>query len=420
MRNVIVIGAGASGLAAAIAATRAGAQVTVLDGDVKPGRKILRTGNGRCNLTNAHIEVAPGQTDDELPLSLYNNPTFVRPTLERIGYREIIGFFKSLGLLCYEDQEGRMYPVTNRARSVLDVLVGECARLGTDIRCDCHVREIREGDAGFGAVLDDGSVVHGDAVIVATGAGAAPVASLGLPIIPQRPVLGALLTDPDIVRRMEGVRMRCAVSLAGRGIGDTGEVLFRPHGVSGIVIFDLSRHAHAGDVLVLDLLPFMEFDEVIAELEARKTRSYAPLSVGAGLESKRAARRARQRGRELDGTVLRLFDGLVVREVADAVLAYCGLDTGIPPEELPAAQIADALKNLRLTIEGGPETGDAQAMRGGIATNAVDAESLEVAGHDGLYACGEALDVDAACGGFNLHWAWSSGLVAGESAARGF
>ncbi|MGI6221354.1 MAG: FAD-dependent oxidoreductase [Coriobacteriales bacterium] len=436
MRNVVVIGAGASGLAAAIAAARAGAHVTVLEGDVKPGRKLLRTGNGRCNLTNARIDVAAGDdeghrhrhggNDDEryrhfedaAPLSMYNDPSFVRPTLERLGCREIVDFFSSIGLLCYEDQEGRMYPVTNRARSVLDVLVGECARLGASIECGKHVREIREGDAGFGALLDDGSVVHADAIVLATGAEAAPVASLSLPLVPQAPVLGALRTAPDIVRRMEGVRMRCGVRVEGRDLAAEGEVLFRPFGVSGIVVFDLSRFIGEGDVLSLDLLPFMERDALMEELERRKLRDYAPLASGASLDSKRSAKRAKKRASELDGMVLRLFDGLVVREVADAVLAYCGLDTGIRPADLPVDRVADALKDLRLTVTGGPEAAEAQAMRGGIATDAVDAESLAIDGHPGLYACGETLDVDAACGGFNLHWAWASGLTAGASAAN--
>ena len=417
MREVVIIGAGASGLAAAVAAARAGARVTVLEGDVKPGRKLLRTGNGRCNLTNAQIEVAPGCSDDEVPLSLYNDPAFVRPTLERLGRHEIIAFFKSLGLICYEDQEGRMYPVTNRARSVLDVLVGECARLGVEIRCESPVREVREGSAGFGVLLDDGSVVHADSVIIATGAETAPVSSLGLPVVPGGPVLGALRTDPTIVKRMDGVRMRCTVALAERDIEMSGEVLFRKDGVSGIVIFDLSRIAREGDVLSFDLLPFMDRDELVAELELRKSRGYTPLSSDAALDSKRAAKRAKQRGRDLDGTILRLFDGLVVREVADAVLAYCGLGTDISPEDLPAELVADALKNLRLVVEGGPKAGEAQVMRGGIATEAIDAVSFAVDGHPGVFACGEALDIDAACGGFNLHWAWASGLTAGERAA---
>lgn len=384
-RTIIVIGGGAAGLTAAIAAARAGARVTVLEAGARVGRKILASGNGRCNLDNTFV--AP---------EAYNHPEFVGPVLSAHSCDDIRVFFSELGLLTYADDEGRIYPVTNAANSVLDVLRLECARLGVGERCEFEAARIDARDGGFEVVSAGGERVTADSVVVSTGGGGRLLGSLGHTQVPLAPVLGPIKTDPTYVRRLSGIRIRCAASLLDASgatlAAERGELLFRDYGVSGIMTFDLSRFLKGARDLSIDLFPDTPADELEALLAARiETLGWRSAET--------------------------FFDGMLHHTVAQVVLVAAGLDPRSPSAELPAQRLAALLKDFRLAVTGGPDAKAAQVTRGGARVDEFDPATLESRLVPGLFAAGEVLDIDGRCGGYNLHWAWASGIVAGTRAA---
>ncbi|WP_232050852.1 aminoacetone oxidase family FAD-binding enzyme [Arabiibacter massiliensis] len=405
MEKLAIIGGGAAGLAAAIAAGRAlreggkAAEVVVYERDERVGRSILATGNGRCNFSNAQVDAG-----------FYRNGTFVGASLLELAAQQGSGddpvhaFFGDLGLAWREESEGRLYPLANKATSVLDVLRAAAAVAG--VREACGRQAVRvdvptEAGGRFHIRFVDGAVEHADAVIVAVGGRALAGIELpgALPASAPAPVLGPLRTDPRVTRQLNNIRVRCAVSLsAPDGVErarEQGELLFRDYGVSGIAVFNLSRFARPGDMLLVDLLPSVEVDEVESFLYSRRKRLAAD-------------------GRALDGDAF--LRGLVLPAVGRAVLR----EAGIPPEapfgkgEVPA--LARALKGLALEVRGIGDERQCQVWRGGLDVGAFEPRACEAHEVPGLFAAGEALDVDAPCGGYNLHWAWASGILAGRAA----
>ncbi len=504
--DVLVIGSGASGLAAAIAAGKRGASVLVVDGDIKPGRKILQTGNGRCNLSNSCIDLGSQDSRDEKcsgrglgramddvasdgddglaparsPLRFYNNPEFVKPVLTQWGCSDIRRAFAQIGLATYEDSTGKIYPITNKANSVLDVLLNECERLGVTIWLETQIVEVSvvsvqsNGNSGNSGELivarsEDGRLIKSKTMVLCTGDAEGIPESMGIATIPRKHVLGPLRTNTQTVAKISGVRMRCKISLSnpGHGGGTTnpeysndsdclslpmefsGEILFRKYGVSGIVVFEASRFAKIGSKMSIDLLPTFSEESLADDIESRLHRASGETThIGGGVREMAAGgsrlsvkgagsggsgkggsgkgadnpggkpKSKRKRKGEPNGKLVRAFDGLLVREVAEAILSYCGYTENSDPAAADAAKIAHALKNLELEITGLPEAGESQVTRGGISCECVNPSTMEVDGFHRIHACGEALDIDGTCGGFNLHWAWASGITSGEHAAE--
>lgn len=277
MKKLMIIGGGAAGLAAAVAAADAlrargvrvgadagadGVDVAVCEADERVGRSILATGNGRCNFSNAQVDAAA-----------YRNAAFVGAALDELrragglrggdGADPVHAFFADLGLVWREEGEGRLYPLANKATSVLEVLRAAASDAG--VREECRREAVRldaparKGDR-FHVRFADGAVLHAEAVIVAAGGNAArALVPEGLAWEEPRAVLGPLRTDARLVKALNNIRVRCAASLVGRDGAEKacerGEVLFRDYGVSGIAVFNLSRFAEPGDTLRIDLLP---------------------------------------------------------------------------------------------------------------------------------------------------------------------
>jgi len=391
--RVSIIGGGAAGLSAAIAAARLGVAVTVLERGPRVGKKVLASGNGRCNLSN--LSVVP---------SAFNHPGFVEPILAAYPCEGVRSFFGEMGLLTRADDEGRVYPATNSAASVLDVLRLECAHLGVDVRCGFEVARISQspGSGDFEVSSGDDGTVRADAVVVTTGGGGALLAEMGHESVECVPVLGPIKTDTDPIRGLSGIRVRCTASLlvgvddgaGGKPVAtERGELLFRDYGVSGIMVFDLSRYLEPGCVISIDLVPD------IAEQELRTM----------------LAQRCADLGWRTADT---LFAGMLHDQVARAVLRAAEIGPDTPVEELPQARLATVLKDFRLDVTGMGDRWKAQVTRGGASVAEFDPETMASRLADGLFAAGEVLDVDGRSGGFNLHWAWASGITAGEGAAR--
>ena len=369
-RTIAVIGGGAGGLCAAIAAAERGAKVTVYERSNRVGKKLLKTGNGRCNLS--HDPVTAGD---------YNHPDFVASVLAEWDNAAILDFFRSIGLYTVRDGEGRCYPLSDTASSVLDVLRLRCAALGVEEVCSAEVRSIGQRRGKWVLRFTEGGEAEADRVIVAGGGGTALCKELGHAMAPFTPVLCPLKTDTAPIRGLSGLRIRCRVTLLRKGreiTSEAGEVLFRDYGVSGIVVLNLSRLAQKGDTLSLNLLPDWDAEQVKAMLRERQDQ---------GSET---------------------FTGVFHRRIGEAVLRYAS--GGI--------SLFSAVTDLRLGVEGCADTANAQVTRGGAKVEEFDGATMESRLRPGLYCIGEALDVDGKCGGYNLHWAFASGLTAGRSSAE--
>ncbi len=399
MKRIAVIGGGAAGLAAAIAAAQelrgaAESAVSVYEMDPRVGRRILATGNGRCNFSNADVSA-----------EVYNDPAFVGAAYELLPPSEVWQFFAGLGLTWTEENEVRLLPSAGKASVVLDVLRARAAALGVAEVCDAQVKELvapATPQAPWTLVLADGRFERAEAVVVAAG-GQDSLSFLpdAVATAPLRPMLGPLKTDTRLTKALDNIRVKCRVTLVRAGVPEAteaGELLFRKYGVSGICVFNLSRFAQPGDVLEIDLLPCRSRETLAKDLRQRL----------AGLLAYEPDARARD-----------VFRGMLLNPVAEAVCKAAKVDAALPVSALTEKQsdaLVRILKRFALKVEGVADPAQCQVHRGGVAVSQVTA-SLEHETLSGLFFAGEALDVDGPCGGYNLHWAWTSGLIAGKAAA---
>lgn len=414
--DVAVIGGGASGLAAAITAARAGARVCMLERDVAAGLPILATGNGRCNISNAVLDTRH-----------YRHPDIASEVFSTHPEQDIDAFFSSLGLMFAEEGEGRLYPVTRRAESVRDVLLAACARLGVEVRCCCEpVHAKRDGDAWSLAVnelAEPLSYKHGHdakaelrrarkasaeakridrtvrarSVIIACGGTAGDVCDLfDVPHLDETPILCPIACEfahpnAPALDALDGLRVEANLTLVRAGeamASEQGEVLFRSYGISGIAAFNLSRRLEAGDSIRLDLFPSLD-DRELCRLLVDRSEQLGPFTGDPAW-----------------------LDGMLARPLAQVI---CTL---LKNEADTLTALAELLHRLTLQVTGTTEHAQAQVTRGGIPFDAIDLTALSLQRSEALYACGEALDMDADCGGYNLAWAWLSGMRAGTSAAE--
>ncbi len=423
--EIAIIGGGASGLCAALLCARAGLSTRVIEAGRRVGKPILASGNGRCNFTNEHLAA-----------QVYSDPAFVSAVLGDRPLDTVLGLFEGLGLWHTADSEGRCYPRSRAASSVLDVLLSACDQAGVTYDLQERVTDValRERDGArfwlVTSVSEDGRERTRPfaAVIWCAGGGTAaiPCRAAGVAPVREEPVLCPLATDRDRVAGLDGVRVFCQLSIlrgeaggqAGREKRGTavapdpagapedrtpvfqapGEVLFRPYGISGVVTFDASRHARPGDTARIDLVPELD-EQALRGLLEQRLESLAWLAGTPG-------------GR------LRFLDGALQPAVALRLMRdHCGRDGGRP---IDCAGLACLLKRYDLVVRGTADERHAQLTRGGVPTGAVDPATLELAGAPGLFVCGEALDVDGPCGGYNLSWAWLSGMAAARAVAGRF
>lgn len=396
---IAIVGAGASGLIAAIAAAGARPRVMLLEKEARVGRKLLATGNGRCNLLNTHVKSdAYHGSGSAAALSL----------LSKMPPDWLLSYFSSLGLLCREESGGRCYPFSGQAASVLDVLRLSLDRLHVDVRVDAAVSEIRREKDGFALLFASGGVVCARRVVFAAGGAAAPsfgadgsafgmVTTLGHTLVPLRPSLSPIKVPSEKIRGLKGIRAHGMVSLLvdGKTVQtETGEILFTEYGLSGIAVMQLARSA--GDALrkrrVSLCLCFLERQTALLEMKKR-----IALLSREPMES--------------------LFVGLLPKRIGLCLLREAGIS---PTDAITADAVAPVFNLLHewvLPVTGILPFQNAQTTAGGLLFDEFDPDTLESRLVPGLYACGEALDVDGDCGGYNLMWAWASGITAGKSAA---
>lgn len=410
MEKVVIIGGGAAGLVAAITAAREGAKVTILERTNRVGKKILATGNGRCNLTNidCHIRNYHG-----------TNPKFALGALTAFDPNMAIQFFEELGISHKIESGGKVFPFSDQAGSVLEVMRMEIEQLNKktvviETLVEKQVEEVSKNKNGFTISCQDKTSYHGDKVIMATGGNATPnlgsdgsgipiLTKLGHKVITPFPSLVQIVLDTPVVKRVKGVKIQGKVRVESSADSreEAGEILFTEDGISGPPVLQISRIVSAAQVqkktckVELDMFP----DETLDTLEVmiQMKMAYQPQK---SLED--------------------FLVGLINKKLIPEVLKEAKLNdmkrlcSSLSPKEV--TNLVHTFKSWKFTAIGTRTWKSAQVMAGGINTDQVNSKTLESKEIPGLYIVGELLDIDGDCGGFNLQWAWSSGYVAASHA----
>ena len=395
--NVCVIGGGAAGMLAALTAAEGGHRVLLLERQSRVGRKLLATGNGRCNLSNYNAS----------PAHYHGGAGFCDFALSQFDVGETLQYFASLGLLTVSEASGRIYPMSNMAGSVLDVLRYALERPEIDLQTGQTVTAVRKMPEGFSVKTETDTFSARRLILAAGGAAGSKVGggmdgyrlakSLGHHRTALYPSLVQLKTDPTYPRALKGVKAQCGISIC-RGsqvlARNSGEVLFTEYGVSGPAIFDLSRSVSAGGsdlTCLLNFFPDWEEAEVLHWLCQRQ-----------------AAMAAHEASTLLTGSCHTRLGQMICKSAGFTNQRAAGLTR----DDL--RRIARQATRFALPITGTCGFDQAQVTAGGLDTSEFDPRTLQSRLVPGLYACGELLDIDGDCGGYNLQWAWSSGRLAGK------
>ncbi len=404
--DLVIIGGGASGLTAALAAAEAGIRPVILERMDRVGKKILATGNGRCNLT--HLSADPSRYHGA-------DPAFTAPALSRFGVARTLELFAKMGLETKTEENGRIFPRTDQASAVLDVLRYETTRLQAEELCLSEVRTIESADGVFRISLGNGHVRFASTVVLAAGGRATPALGsngsgfqlargLGHSVVEPFPAIVQLKLREPLLRKLKGVKIlgRLDLTTGGDSLGSaTGELLFMEYGLSGPPALKCARTVNEllsggrRPSVTLDCFPEKSPAECLAQLESRRD------SLGYKSAS--------------DGLV-----GLVHKRLIPVLLEKAMVDRDKPWKKFTDAELrrlSACLKSWTFEVIGTRSWLDAQVTAGGVSTREIVPETLESKLVPGLFFAGEIMDVDGDSGGYNLQWAWSSGRLAGGAAA---
>lgn len=400
--TVGIIGGGASGMAAALSAAQyPNTQVILLERQARVGRKLGATGNGRCNLTNLHAEASAYHGE---------NPAFAAPALERYPVEETLNWFRALGLFTVAEDSGRVYPYSDQANSVVDVLRFALEKPNIRQELGFEVEKAKKTSEGF-QIAGNGQTIDVDRLIIACGglagtklggsmSGYKLLRGFGHHCTRLRPTLVQLKTGWSGIAGLKGVRANCRAAIYHDGTAhreSTGEIQFTEVGLSGPVMFEISRDACQGPgewICKLDFLPGWEVEALLQEL-LRRQETTLPASE--------------------------LLTGILHNRLGRVLTQAAGISPNRQISELSKVQIQEAaaqVKCFEVTLTEPLGMDAAQVTAGGICTSEFDEKTMESRLVPGLYACGEVLDIDGDCGGYNLQWAWSSGRLAGACAGK--
>ncbi len=395
--SVCIIGGGAAGMMAALTAAECGHSVVLLERQNRVGRKLLATGNGRCNLTNRHA--APDHYHGEAA-------AFCAYALSAFDVDATLQWFSEKGLVTVTEDSGRVYPYSNMAGSVLDVLRYALENRNIELHTGCTVQRLRHRGGSFTVETDLGSFSADKVILCAGGAAGSKVGGVmdGYQLAKQLghhrtallPSLVQIKTEPTYPRALKGVKAEAAITVRRGGEVLTqgrGEILFTEYGVSGPAIFDISRAVSCGGdglTIELDFLP--DWDQQSTDDWLRRQQQNAA---------------QREAGTLLTGTLHSRLGQMVCKAAGFTTQRADTLSAS------DLQRIAQKLRAFTLPVTGVCGFDQAQVTAGGLRTDEFDPETMQSKLLPGFYACGEVLDIDGDCGGYNLQWAWSSGHLAG-------
>lgn len=404
--RLAIVGAGASGLFAAIEAAKAGLHVSVYEKNPKVGRKILATGNGRCNITNRAISASHYHSQ---------KPSFINATLSRFSSAKCVEYFRELGLEVIEGENGRLYPMNQQSSSVVDMLVHECNRLGVTFFVQSEVSHIEKIGRQFSLHVNNEKVLY-DFCLIATGGLAMPTLgscesgytfakAFGHKIVPTHPSLVQLVCEDKAIKELSGVKVlgNIEVFVEGKSRKSAlGDILFTSYGISGSAVLEVSREvAHAftckkNTVVILDLMPHFSKDEL--ENLLQKRLQYAS-----------------------DKSLAFWLEGLINKKLAPFIIDKAGFKHILKASTLGIKEVKKlglTLKSITLHVSDTKGFGNAEVTAGGVDVSDIDPQTFESKLVKNLYFSGEVLDIDGDCGGYNLHFAWGSGYIAGNEIGK--
>lgn len=403
MYDVIIIGAGASGLMAAAAAASKGARVALLEHKDDIGKKILATGNGRCNFTNTDMSVN----------KFHGSKALIKNGLSQFNYSDTICFFKELGIPAY-DNAGYIYPNSRQAASVVAAFRMELMRLHVDVKTGINITDIKPADDRTGyCIQTDQGCFKSKRLIIACGLTASPklgsdgslfrqIEALGHHIQKPLPALCGFSCDGLNFKKITGVRCDATVASVIDGQmteQNTGELQLADYGISGIPVFQISslmsRALDKGQMVevIIDFLPAFSDDELNGYIKDRIITTTDNRSLN------------------------EMLNGLLNNKLLLELIHKSGVSPDKKGRLLTdddCKSLTRSIKHTAVSVKKPRGVEFAQVCAGGIYTKEIDVRTLESKIHPGLYFCGELLDVDGICGGYNLQWAWTSGYIAGE------
>ena len=411
MKKIIVIGGGAAGMMAALFSARGGASVILIDHNEKLGKKVYITGKGRCNVTNA-------ADMEQFMRCIHRNPRFMYAAFAELDNRGLMDLVESLGVPLKVERGDRVFPVSDKASDIIHAFARELNRLSVNVRLNTGAASlvIEDGVCG-GVTLTDGTALTGDAVIVATGGVSYPstgstgdgyrlAEQAGHGVKAARPALVPIETRESWPANLMGLSLKNVTLTAWVKGGkkdkklysEMGEMLFTHFGISGPLVLTLSSlmpEDLSAVRLSIDLKPALDEQT----LDARLLRDFKAMSRK---------------------QLISVMDGLAPHSLAEQLLKLAGLSPAMPVNGVTAEQrksLLNLIKNLPLTPKKLRDFNEAIVTRGGVDVKGVNPSTMESKLVPGLYFAGEVLDVDAQTGGFNLQIAWSTGALAGRSAA---
>ncbi len=399
---MIIVGAGASGLFLAAEAAKRGMEVTLLEKNDRAGKKLLATGNGRCNYTNSKININRFHGE---------NHKFALSAISNFNYDDAVSWFESQGVINRLLSKDRAYPRSLQSSSILEALLLACREYGVNIIYNCDIDHVKRIENGFELISKDGRTFETDKLVLATGgstlinsgsdgSGYDLALSLGHSIIDIGPSIVQMVLKNHI-KKLTGVRFDAGLHLLDDEkivASDTDEVLFTDYGISGPAVLQLSGRAirilkagrKAG--FKLDLFPEMSVDELAPY--------YSYLFSIAG-------------NKTIGEVLIGAINNKVVENLLSKMIKIDELASRL--DYLEIQSICEKLKGIYLEIDGPWKFDGAQVTTGGINTEEIDPSSMESKIVDGLYFIGEIIDIDGDCGGFNLHWAWASAYQVANS-----
>ena len=402
--EIAVIGGGASGLMAAITAKKSGKEVIILERKDRILKKVLITGNGRCNITNVNANISN---------YFGKNISSVENILNRFTPHDTMDFFNELGIVCNEENRGKVYPLSGQASSVVDALRFEAEKLGIKIETEFYVRKIEKDGFKFKIYSEDKKKIEAGRVILAAGGQSYPelgsngsgfelAKELGHSVTKLSPSIVQLKTEKNQVKGLQGIKTDVAVTAYGDNkkiCTYDGELLFTDYGISGNVVFNISfvMPLYKNVEFEIDFMEKFDYNELYEILKERK-RILSHL------------------------TMENYFNGMINKKLGQFLSKVSGIEKLSKPvkdlNDSDIRKLCTVLKKYRVKILETTGFKNAQVTAGGVSLDEVNAETLESKIVKGLYFSGEVLDVYGECGGFNLQWAWASGYIAGENSAK--